>query len=146
MKTRNLSPYTTVLRLTLAIAAVVAYLTASTGCKPQQQSSAPPTPQAQNPGAPPAAMAGPMSDQQKIAMGRAIFNKRCANCHGTDGSGFGSKKGPSLQRAEFTYGRTPEAITESIVKGRPGGMPAFGAVYQEIEIQTIVAFILSLKP
>lgn len=129
-------------RIAMVAAAALLACLAAGGCKKKeapQQEAQPPAP-----GAPPAAMSGPMGDEQKLAMGRAIFNKQCASCHGEEGKGAGSQPGPSLAKADFKYGRTPEAIKESIVKGRPGGMPAFGNL-QEIEVETIVAYVLSLK-
>ncbi|ADI85272.1 c-type cytochrome [Geobacter sulfurreducens] len=117
---------------------------AATGCSKKEAPQAPaPSAGAPQTGAP-AAMPEGMSGQQQTAMGRAIFNKRCASCHGTDGNGAGSRSGPALDQAQFKYGRTPEAIKESIAKGRPNGMPAFGSAFQEIEIDTLVGFVLSL--
>ncbi|WP_306534767.1 c-type cytochrome [Geobacter sp.] len=129
----------------IVVAAVLAGCLAAAGCKPQQEkpAQAPAETPAQGT-VPQTTMGGPMSDQQKAAMGGAIFKKQCASCHGSEGSGAGSRSGPSLQRAEFKYGRTPEAIKESITKGRPGGMPAFSSL-QEIEVETLVAYVMSLK-
>lgn len=112
---------------------------AATGCSKKEAPQAP----APSAGAP-AAMPEGMNDQQQTAMGRAIFNKRCASCHGTDGNGMGTSSGPALDQAQFKYGKTPEAVKESILKGRPNGMPAFGSALQEIEIDTLVGFVLSL--
>ncbi len=129
----------------IIVACILAGCLVAAGCKPQQEqpAQAPAGMPAQG-GAPQTTMGGPMSDQQKQAMGAAIFRKQCASCHGSEGNGAGSRRGPSLQKADFKYGRTPEAIKESITKGRPGGMPAFGNL-QEIEIETITAYVMSLK-
>lgn len=129
----------------IIVAAALAGCLAASGCKPQQEkpAQAPAEKPAQG-SVPQTAMGGPMSDQQKLAMGGAIFKKQCVSCHGSEGNGAGSRSGPSLQRAEFKYGRTPEAIKESIMKGRPGGMPAFTNL-QEIEVETVTAYVMSLK-
>lgn len=124
-------------RATVLVAVMSAL--AATGCSKQEAPQAP-APSAGGP----AAMPEGMNDQQQTAMGLAIFNKRCASCHGTDGNGTGTSSGPALDQAQFKYGRTPEAIKESIVKGRPNGMPAFGSAFQEIEIDTLVGFVQSL--
>lgn len=121
-------------------AIVLALCFVAAGCSKKEAPEAPKAPQGQM--APQGAM-GQMSDQQKVAMGGAIFSKKCAPCHGADGSG--GTTGPSLQKAEFKYGRTPEAVAESITKGRPGGMPAFGKELQDIEVNTLTAYVLSLK-
>ena len=80
-----------------------------------------------------------------LADGAALFAKLCSSCHGTAGNGRGSRSGPSLQRPEFSYGRTPAAITQSIRDGRPGGMPAFGHVFTPRQLEALTMYILSLK-
>ncbi|WP_298432052.1 cytochrome c [Geobacter sp.] len=123
----------------LAAACLLAACLLAVGCKSKQEQPA----QAPASAPPQATMGGQMSEQQKLAMGGAIFRKNCASCHGAEGNG--GQNGPSLQRAGLKYGRTPEAIRKSIVKGRPGGMPAFGTTLQEIEVNTLVAYVISLK-
>lgn len=130
-------------RTILVAVALAAGLTAA-GCKQQEKPAQAPAEMPAQGTAPQTTMGGPMSDQQKLAMGGAIFSKQCASCHGEEGSGAGSRSGPSLQKADFKYGRTPEAIRESITKGRPGGMPAFTNL-QEIEVETVAAYVMSLK-
>lgn len=80
-----------------------------------------------------------------LADGAALFAKLCSSCHGTSGNGRGSRGGPSLQRPEFSYGRTPAAITQSIRDGRPGGMPAFGHVFTPQQFEALTMYIMSLK-
>jgi cytochrome c oxidase cbb3-type subunit 3 len=80
-----------------------------------------------------------------LAEGADLFTKFCISCHGTAGNGRGSRSGPSLQRPELTYGRTPAAITQSIREGRPGGMPAFGHVFTPRQLEALSTYILSLK-
>lgn len=79
------------------------------------------------------------------ADGAALFAKLCSSCHGTAGNGRGSRGGPSLQTPEFSYGKTPAAITQSIRDGRPGGMPAFGHVFTTQQLEALTLYILSLK-
>lgn len=130
-------------RSLIAAAALAVGLTAA-GCKQQEKPAQAPAEMPAQGTVPQTTMGGPMSDQQKLAMGGAIFRKQCASCHGDGGNGAGSRSGPSLQKADFKYGRTPEAIKESITKGRPGGMPAFTNL-QEIEVDTVTAYVMSLK-
>jgi len=86
--------------------------------------------------------AGP--EGNPLAEGAGLFAKLCTSCHGTAGNGRGSSGGPSLQRPEFTYGRTSAAITQSIRDGRPGGMPAFGHVFTPRQLEALTTYVLSL--
>ncbi|GLI36943.1 c-type cytochrome [Geobacter hydrogenophilus] len=125
----------------IIVAAILAGCLAAAGCKQQEKPVQAPAEKPATGAVTQTTMGGPMSDQQKQAMGKAIFKKQCASCHGEEGKGMSA---PSLQKADFKYGRTPEAIKETITKGRPGGMPAFGSL-QEIEVETVAAYVLSLK-
>jgi len=104
----------------LFAAAIIAIGIGVTGCSKE---SSPPISQ---PGT-----AGIVSPESSlIAEGEAIFKNMCKSCHGSQGNGFGSSSsGPSLQRTEFTYGRTREAIAQNIHGGRPGDMPSFSHVF-----------------
>lgn len=89
--------------------------------------------------------AGRTAEQARRAEGFALFNKSCRVCHGTDGNGNGSRPGPSLQRGEFSYGRSREAVLESIRNGRQGGMPAYGTVFSASQIEALADYVISLK-
>jgi cytochrome c oxidase cbb3-type subunit 3 len=80
-----------------------------------------------------------------LAEGAALFAKLCTSCHGTAGNGRGNMGGPSLQRPEFSYGRNPAAITQSIRDGRPGGMPSFSHVFTPRQLDALTTYILSLR-
>lgn len=84
-------------------------------------------------------------DQGLLATGYSLFHKACQTCHGNEGNGKGSRKGPSLQRSEYTYGRSREAVMESIRNGRPNGMPAVGHLYSQRDIEALTSYVLSLK-
>jgi cytochrome c oxidase cbb3-type subunit 3 len=66
-------------------------------------------------------------------------------CHGNEGNGFGSRRGPSLKRQEYKYGRTREAVMESIRHGRPKGMPAYGKLFTEEQLEALTSYVLTLK-
>jgi len=87
----------------------------------------------------------PLPEGSLLAEGAALFSKLCAACHGSGGNGRGSRNGPSLQRPELIYGRTPEAIQQSIRDGRPGGMPSFGHVFSPRQLEALSTYVLSLK-
>ena len=46
----------------------------------------------------------------------------CYGCHGTEGGGIG----PSLRDAARIYGSNDASLFETLLHGRPNGMPAFG--------------------
>lgn len=76
-----------------------------------------------------------------IAMGKAEYAARCAVCHGPEAKGG---IGPDLTRKEYKYGRTEQAIIESISEGRPDGMPPFKNELSHEKIEGLVAYVLSL--
>src|SRR6266545_103608 len=57
-------------------------------------------------------------NEDYVAMGKKEFGERCAACHGVEARGG---IGPDLTRKEFKYGKTEQAIAETIAEGRPGG-------------------------
>lgn len=77
-----------------------------------------------------------------IAEGKKEYEARCAACHGVDAKGG---IGPDLTRKEFKYGRTEQALTESIATGRPGGMPGFRNDLSHEKLEGVVQYILSLN-
>ena len=127
----------------LLAAAVIAIGAGVTGCSKE---SSPPVASSGTAKTPAAATPAKASPEAKlIAEGDEIFKQMCKSCHGTRGNGLGNSRGPSLQRTEFTYGRTPEAITQSIRDGRPGGMPSFSHVFSPKQLEAVSSYIMSLK-
>ena len=84
-------------------------------------------------------------DAQAVADGRALYGAmNCAGCHGGAGGGG---IGPPLADDQWIYGGQPENIVEAILKGRPNGMPSFGAKLPPAEAWKIAAFVATLaKP
>lgn len=118
-------------------------LLAGSGCSQEPHSA-----QSQQPKPTPTASAQAPVDSDKLErrrQGAELFSRACTSCHGRAGNGRGSRKGPSLQRPELTYGNTQEAIIESIRDGRPGGMPAYGQVFDQSQLEALSLYILSLK-
>lgn len=70
--------------------------------------------------------------------GETMFATACGFCHEDGGRGVG--KGPKLAGTE----RSDEFLAERIRKGKLGAMPAFGRVFSEAQIMTIVAYIRTL--
>lgn len=66
----------------------------------------------------------------------------CAGCHGARGGGG---IGPPLAREGFIYGNEPQNIFQSIVQGRPYGMPAFAGKVPDEVIWKIAAYVRSMS-
>ena len=98
--------------------------------------AAPADPAAQNPY---------QDDEHALAAGRALYaSMNCAGCHGPEGGGG---IGPPFADADWIYGGEPANIVQSILQGRPNGMPAFGAKLPPAEAWKIAAFVKELaKP
>ncbi|NVK26098.1 MAG: cytochrome c [Gammaproteobacteria bacterium] len=78
-----------------------------------------------------------------LSQGQTLFEQICASCHGKDltgGSGF------NLKDAEWVHGSKPSQIINNVKTGfMNAGMPGFGAVFTEPQLQSIVAYILSKR-
>lgn len=82
------------------------------------------------------------ADAQIVAAGRAIFVSNCTPCHGMNAEG---KIGPPLVPHRWRYGGDPASILLTIRKGRPGGMPTWGAMMPDDKIITVAAYVYSLS-
>jgi cytochrome c oxidase cbb3-type subunit III len=65
----------------------------------------------------------------------------CAGCHGGQGGGG---IGPPFLVPDFIYGGDAGNIFQSIIQGRPQGMPAYGGKAPDEVIWKIVAYVQSL--
>lgn len=78
---------------------------------------------------------------QAISEGKRLFDwYNCSGCHGHGGGGMG----PPLMDHTWIYGGEPANIFESILKGRPNGMPAWGRIPAH-QIWQLVAYVRSLS-
>jgi cytochrome c oxidase cbb3-type subunit 3 len=77
-----------------------------------------------------------------IAEGKRLFTAfNCAGCHSLGGGGG---MGPPLRDRPWIYGHTAGDIYQSIVEGRPNGMPAFRNKLAEQDVWKLVAYVRSL--
>lgn len=80
----------------------------------------------------------------------ALWNIRCASCHGRDGRGLGPARPPGATPADFTSAelqkaRTDAQLAEVVINGR-GMMPAFGKELNPQGVQALVAHIRRFAP
>jgi cytochrome c oxidase cbb3-type subunit 3 len=82
-------------------------------------------------------------DAYSVAEGKRLF--RWYNCNGCHGLGGGGGMGPALLDSEWRYGSDPTSIHDSIVYGRPNGMPAFRDRLPDAQAWQIAAYVRSLS-
>lgn len=83
-------------------------------------------------------------DARALEQGRRYYDWfNCGGCHGGQGGGG---IGPPFADDDWIYGGQPAQIFETIVKGRPNGMPSFGGQIPEDRIWMIAAYVRSLDP
>jgi len=70
-----------------------------------------------------------------------IFNSTCGWCHQGNGRVAGGI-GPKLMDSQ----RSDEFIVNRIKNGKEGAMPAFGAQFNDAQIQALLRYIRNLKP
>jgi len=78
--------------------------------------------------------------------GSAVFQTKCAMCHGQDGSGSVVGKSmnvPDLRSAGVQ--KMPDAQLAQIISEGKGGMPPFESSLSEDQIHSLVAHIRSLR-
>jgi mono/diheme cytochrome c family protein len=77
----------------------------------------------------------------------ALFKAKCAMCHGADGSGqtpVGKTMKMKDLRSEEVQKLTDIELTK-LISGGKGKMPAFGQKLTAPEIQSLIAYIRTLK-
>ncbi len=78
------------------------------------------------------------------AKGREVFAANCASCHGQAGKGNQELGAPDLTDAIWLYGSSRQAMTEGLVNGRGGVMPAWGARLDPVTIKALTVYVHSL--
>ena len=76
-----------------------------------------------------------------VSEGKRLYRwYNCNGCHFNGGGGIG----PPLMDSEWRYGSDPASLFESIMRGRPQGMPSFGGHIPEDQVWKIVAYVRSM--
>src|ERR1700761_887224 len=77
-----------------------------------------------------------------VTDGKRLFGQyNCSGCHSNGGGGMG----PSLMDDEWIYGSRLEQIHQSLVEGRPNGMPAWGGKIADDQLWEISAYVRSMS-
>lgn len=88
-------------------------------------------------------LGGKPHDAALAAVGKEKY-AACAGCHGEDGKGMAAAGFPNIVDDAWQYGGSEAAITESIVKGRKGGMPAQLELLGENKVHLLSAYVWGL--
>ena len=77
-----------------------------------------------------------------VSQGQRLYVAfNCVGCHSHGGGG----SGPALMDDKWIYGHEPANVYQSIVQGRPNGMPSFGGRIPEAQVWQIVAYVRSMS-
>lgn len=82
-------------------------------------------------------------DADAIKAGERLFGSYCSQCHGSDAKGTTGY--PNLSDTDWLYGGSADAIKMSIMNGRMGVMPAFGAPLGDKGVEDVVNYVQSLS-
>lgn len=81
-------------------------------------------------------------DGYAISQGAQLYrNYNCNGCHRNGGGGIG----PALMDERWLYSSAPQAIFETIVQGRPNGMPSFRGKLNDQQVWQLSAYVRSLS-
>ncbi|HEY1899012.1 MAG TPA: cytochrome c [Steroidobacteraceae bacterium] len=74
--------------------------------------------------------------------GKRLFGQyNCSGCHSNGGGGMG----PSLMDDEWIYGDRLEQIHQTLVEGRPNGMPSWGGKIPDNQLWELSAYVRSMS-
>jgi cytochrome c oxidase cbb3-type subunit III len=77
-----------------------------------------------------------------VNTGKRLFQQyNCSGCHSNGGGGMG----PSLMDGEWIYGGRLEQIHQTLVEGRPNGMPSWGGKVPDRQLWQISAYVRSMS-
>jgi cytochrome c oxidase cbb3-type subunit 3 len=81
--------------------------------------------------------------EQPLALGKHVFESRCAGCHGMDGRG--GERAPDIAKRGTTQRQSDEAIAHTIRAGMlSAGMPAFGML-DDSSLRALVTYLRFLQ-
>jgi len=81
--------------------------------------------------------------------GKALFNAKCAQCHGRDGTAraiYAKKGTPDLNDPDWQQARSDEEIRKSIADGSPGTvMKPYKSYWNAAQIDAVLKYVRTLK-
>jgi cytochrome c oxidase cbb3-type subunit III len=81
-------------------------------------------------------------NRQAVVDGKRLFGQyNCSGCHSNGGGGMG----PSLMSGAWIYGGRLEQIHQTLVEGRPNGMPSWGGKIPDPQLWELAAYVRSLS-
>ena len=89
-------------------------------------------------------LSGMAADSIRVHRGKPLFGSACAACHGAEGRG-NIGVAPNLADNIWLYGRSEDAIIETITQGRMNQMPAFGDFLGEAKGHLLTAYVYGLS-
>jgi cytochrome c oxidase cbb3-type subunit 3 len=79
---------------------------------------------------------------QAVAEGKRLFNQyNCVGCHSNGGGGMG----PALMDDQWIYGDRLEQIHQTLVEGRPNGMPSWAGKVPDPQLWALAAYVRSMS-
>jgi cytochrome c oxidase cbb3-type subunit 3 len=87
------------------------------------------------------AMPGYAETAQAISEGKLLYTWfNCVGCHAHGGGAMG----PPLMDDDWIYGSAPSEVAQSIIAGRPRGMPSYRGKIAPTQLDQLVAYVRSL--
>lgn len=81
---------------------------------------------------------------EAVGVGHRLYLDNCAACHGSTALGNQTLGAPDLTDADWQYGGSGETIVASILDGRNGVMPPWGAALGHNGVNEVASYVLSL--
>jgi cytochrome c oxidase cbb3-type subunit 3 len=79
---------------------------------------------------------------EAVNTGKRLFSQyNCSGCHSSGGGGMG----PDLMDDVWIYGGRLEQIHQTLVEGRPNGMPSWGGKVPDEQLWQLSAYVRSLS-
>lgn len=77
-----------------------------------------------------------------VNTGKRLFQQyNCSGCHSNGGGGMG----PALMDNQWIYGGRLTQIHQTLVEGRPNGMPAWGGKIPDQQLWQLAAYVRSMS-
>ena len=84
-----------------------------------------------------------VKDPKALAIGASLFANYCSQCHGSTAQG--ARGFPDLTDGAWLWGGSPAQIEHSIIMGRTGVMPSWGAIFPDDEsIDEMVRYVQTM--